>query len=265
LLKEIDMRAFTTPATQTTQEPSFRALVLALAGALASNAAFAGPAVGTVVGTPSTTTTTVQARVVSSTPVVAQVAVPRDVCFDELQTQEATPSGAGALLGAVAGAAVGNAAGKGSGRALATGVGLIGGAILGNHIENRGRPSETHTVRRCEQQTSYENKVVAYSVVYELGGQRYTTQMPSEPGQSIAVQMSVSPVTSVVNTPVVYAPSQQPVRYVSHVIRPPAHVVVVNRRDNDRWHHGHRPHVEQVSYVVRDKRYPERHGRPQWD
>ncbi len=252
-------------ATQTTHQPTFRALALTLAGVMSANAAFAGPAVGTVVGTPSTTTTTVQARVVSSTPLVAQVAVARDVCFDELRTEEANQSSAGALLGAVAGAAVGNAVGRGSGKALATGVGLIGGAILGNHIENQGRPGETRTVRRCEQQTSYENKVVAYSVVYELGGQRYTTQMPSEPGQTITVQMSVSPVSSVVNSPVVYTPSNQPVRYVSQVITQPAQVVVVNRRDNDRWHHGYRPYVDQVNFVVRDNRYQERYGRPHWD
>ncbi len=251
------MRANTTNLTQKTHQPAVRALAVALAGAMAANAAFAGPAVGTVVGSPSTTNTTVQARVVSSTPVVAQVAVSRDVCFDELRTEEVTQSSAGALLGAVAGAAVGNAVGRGSGKALATGVGLIGGAILGNHIENRGRPGETRTVRRCEQQTSYENKVVAYSVDYEVFGQRYTTQMPSEPGQTIAVQMSVSPV--------VYAPRNQQVRYVSQVINQPARVVVVNRRDNDRWHHGHRPYVEQVNYVVRNNQHHERYGRPHWN
>ena len=46
------------------------------------------------------------------------------------------PSGGGAILGAVIGGVVGNRFGGGSGRALATGVGVVGGAIAGNAIEN---------------------------------------------------------------------------------------------------------------------------------
>jgi outer membrane lipoprotein SlyB len=49
------------------------------------------------------------------------------------------PSGAGAVLGAVIGGVVGNRFGAGSGRALATGVGVVGGAIAGNAIEGRQR------------------------------------------------------------------------------------------------------------------------------
>lgn len=169
--------------------------------------------------------TTVQARVLASTPVVAQVAVPRQACFDELQTTQAQPSGAGALLGAVAGAAVGNAIGRGSGNAVATGVGLIGGAILGSHIETRGRPVQTQTVRRCEQQTAYENQVVAYDVTYEINGQRYSTQMDSQPGASIPVQVSVTPVgqyttteSRVLSSPVVYTSSVQRVSYVQPAV-----------------------------------------------
>jgi uncharacterized protein YcfJ len=174
-------------------------------------------------GTPMNSST-VQARVLTATPVVAQVAVPRQACFDELQTVHAQPSGAGALLGAVAGAAVGNAIGQGSGNAVATGVGLIGGAILGSHIETRGRPVQTQTVRRCEQQTAYENQVVAYDVTYEINGQRYSTQMDRQPGATIPVQVSVSPVAQtttvsrVVSTPVVYAPAVQRVSYVQPAV-----------------------------------------------
>lgn len=222
------------------------ALLVALTGSFISNGASAGPSVGDRMGSPTVTSTTVQARVVSSTPVVAQVSVPRDVCYDELQSHQAQPSGAGALLGAVAGAAVGNAVGKGSGRAVATGVGLIGGAILGNHIENRGRPAETRTVRRCEQQTSYENQVVAYNVVYELNGQRYSTQLPHEPGASIAVQMTVSPVTSVQSSQTYYAPpvvTRPVVQHVRYVSQP----VVVRRGDK---HHHHPRMREKVVYPV---------------
>ena len=49
------------------------------------------------------------------------------------------PSGAGAILGAVIGGVVGNQFGSGTGRALATGAGIVGGAVAGNAIENRNK------------------------------------------------------------------------------------------------------------------------------
>lgn len=55
-----------------------------------------------------------------------------------LQTAQ-RPSGAGAVLGAVIGGVVGNRFGGGAGRALATGAGVIGGAVAGNAIESRQR------------------------------------------------------------------------------------------------------------------------------
>lgn len=195
-----------------------------------ATASWAGPRVGSTLGTPSTSSTTVQARVISSTPIVAQVATPRQACYDEMRAEAPRSSGAGAIIGAIAGAALGNAVGKGSGRAVATGVGMIGGAVLGNHIETDGRQGETRSVRRCEQQTVYENQVVAYSVVYEVGGQRYTTQMPQEPGRTIPVQLTVSP--AVDTTP--YRDE-----YRSPVVHQP---VVSYVRYDDEPRHGHRHH-----------------------
>lgn len=167
--------------------------VLALIGTLFGTAACAGPRVGEVIGGPSTTTSTVQARVLSSTPVVAQVGTPRDVCYDELRQEPVRSSGAGALMGAIAGGVIGNAVGKGAGRALTTGIGIMGGAVLGDHVENDGRQPNVRSVRRCEQQVSYENRVVAYNVVYEYAGQRYSTQTQQEPGSTIALQISMTP------------------------------------------------------------------------
>jgi uncharacterized protein YcfJ len=169
------------------------ASVAALGLVALSQAAIAGPRVGEVLGTPSAVNMTVQARVISSTPVVAQVAVPTQVCYDD-QVQEAPrSSGAGAVLGAIAGGAAGNAVGKGAGKALATGIGIIGGAILGDHVENDGRAPTVRSVRRCDPQTSYENRVVAYNVVYEFAGQRYSTQMGQEPGAVLPVQVTLTP------------------------------------------------------------------------
>ncbi len=132
-----------------------------------------------------------QGRVISSTPVIQQVAVPRQVCQDEQVSVQGQKSGAGALMGGIAGGAIGNAIGNGSGRAAATVIGLMGGAILGNGIEG-GSPSRVETVRNCGTQTFYENQTVAYDVVYEFGGRQYRTQMQQDPGQF--VRLSVTPV-----------------------------------------------------------------------
>jgi uncharacterized protein YcfJ len=133
----------------------------------------------------------VQARVINSTPVIQQVAVPRQVCQDEQFAVPGQKSGAGAIMGGIAGGALGNAIGNGSGRAAATVIGLLGGAMLGNNIEGSS-PSGVQTVRNCGTQTFYENQTVAYDVVYELGDRQYRTQMQQDPGPF--VRLNVSPV-----------------------------------------------------------------------
>ncbi|MDQ7745041.1 glycine zipper 2TM domain-containing protein [Hydrogenophaga pseudoflava] len=130
-------------------------------------------------------------RVLSSTPVIQQVAVPQQVCQNVTVREPARTSGAGAIMGAIAGGAMGNAIGDGNGRAAATAIGLFGGAILGNKIEGKGQ-SHTRTVQECSTQNVMENRVVAYNVVYEYAGRQYSTQMPQDPGRWVPV--SVMPV-----------------------------------------------------------------------
>lgn len=157
-------------------------------------------------------------RVISSTPILQQVGVPRQVCGTEEVEVQRSNSGAGAAIGAIAGAALGSASGgRGAGRVAATMIGAIGGAVLGDRIE--GEPeSRLQSVQRCGTQTNYENRVVAYSVVYEYGGRQFTVQMPNDPGPTLALQISpvgantysappvyVQPRTVVVQQPV-YAP-----------------------------------------------------------
>ena len=55
-----------------------------------------------------------------------------------VQTASRT-SGGGAVLGAVLGGVIGHQMGGGTGKALATGAGVIGGAVVGNAIEGRNR------------------------------------------------------------------------------------------------------------------------------
>jgi uncharacterized protein YcfJ len=130
-------------------------------------------------------------RVISSTPITQQVAVPREVCENVTVREPGRTSGAGALMGGIAGGAMGNAIGGGSGRAAATAIGIFGGAILGNRIEGRG-PDRVRTVQECSTQTVYQNQTVAYNVVYEYAGRQYSVQMDEEPGRYVPV--SVQPV-----------------------------------------------------------------------
>ena len=150
------------------------------------------------------------ARVISSTPVVQQIAVPRQVCNNQAVVTEAPKSGAGALMGAVAGGAAGNAIGNGNGRALATVIGLMGGAILGNNIEGSG--NQVRNVQQCATQTVYENRASHYNVVYEYQGTQYNVQMPNDPGQYVRLQ--VTPIGALNAPPQQgFAPQPQPYTY----------------------------------------------------
>lgn len=166
-------------------------------------------------------------RVISTTAIVQQMAVPRQVCTTEQVAVQQPKSGAGAVMGAIAGGAIGNAVGSGPGQAAATMIGIVGGSVLGDKIE--GSPAaQLQNVQRCSMQTVYENRGVVYNVVYEYAGKQYTAQLPYDPGKTIAVQVSpagANPPTAPVSNaiapqpvyvqpaPVVVAPAAYPVYY----------------------------------------------------
>lgn len=167
-------------------------------------------------------------RVISSTPIIQQLGQPRNVCTTEQVSVPAPKSGAGALMGAIAGGAMGNAVGGGGGKAAATMIGILGGAIVGDNIE--GAPmAQTQNVQRCSVQTFYENRTVAYNVVYDYAGKQYAVQMPNDPGPTIQLQITPvgaitqsatppptagcpQPVTTVMTQPV-YPVYEQPIYY----------------------------------------------------
>lgn len=149
-------------------------------------------------------------RVLSSTPNVQAVSVPQQVCAPQQVVTQSGPTGAGAVLGAVAGGALGNAVGRGGGRAVATGVGIIGGAVLGNQIEGGGQ-AQTQTVQQCSTQNVVENRVTSYNVIWEYAGKQYSTQMATDPGRHVRLQIipvggtaATQPATY--NQPAPYAP-----------------------------------------------------------
>jgi uncharacterized protein YcfJ len=128
-------------------------------------------------------------RVISTTPVIQQYAVPRQVCSNQQVAVEQPKTGAGGLMGAIAGGAVGNQIGHGGGRAAATVLGVVGGAILGDRIEGPGA-TQVQNVQNCTTQTFYENRATSYNVVYEYAGKQYTVQLPYDPGPTIKLQVS---------------------------------------------------------------------------
>lgn len=163
--------------------------------------------------------TDILARVISSTPVVQQVAVPRQVCNNQAVVVQAPRSGAGALMGALAGGAAGNAIGNGGGRAAATLIGLVGGAMIGDSIEGGG--SQVQNVQQCSTQTYYENRPSHYNVVYEYQSTQYTTQMATDPG--LYVRLQVTPVGAIDAAPQPGLPAQ-PQAYMQPAPVAPAYV-----------------------------------------
>lgn len=171
------------------------------------------------------------ARVITSTPVVQQVAVPRQVCNNQQVITEAPKSGGGALLGAVAGGAVGNAIGNGGGRALATVIGLVGGAMVGDRVEGGG--SQVQNVQQCSTQTFYENRPSYYNVVYEYQGTQYNVQMAQDPGPYVRLQVTPVGAIGTPGTPSAPQPgfpaqqiqSAQPQTYYQQAPSQPGYVV----------------------------------------
>jgi len=160
--------------------------------------------------------------VISSTPVVQQVAVPRQVCSSEPVAMQQPKSGAGAAIGAIAGGIVGNAASHGSG--AATVLGAIGGAVIGNQVEE-APPPVLQEVQRCGTQTFYENRTVGYDVEYEYGGKRYRVQLPYDPGQTIALRVSPADLGEPGAPPPMPIVSSPPVYTAPVVVAPPVYYV----------------------------------------
>lgn len=102
--------------------------------------------------------------------------------------------------------------------------GVISGAAIGDSVEG-SNGVQVQNLRTT--QNSYENRPVAYNVVYEFGGKQYSVQMPNDPGPTVQLQVtpvaaSVPPVrhTTVVtygsrfiNSPLTSWPSRQSISH----------------------------------------------------
>jgi uncharacterized protein YcfJ len=132
--------------------------------------------------------------VVSSNPVLAQMNVPHQQCYDEPLAVAPRSSGGGALAGAVIGGLIGSTMGGGSGRGAATGAGVVLGAVIGDRVEAHQQPPGSGMVRRCQTVNVTESRVVAYDVVYDYAGRRFSARLnqdPGAPGSLLAVSVNV--------------------------------------------------------------------------
>jgi uncharacterized protein YcfJ len=165
-------------------------------------------------------------HVISSTPVVQQVAVPRQNCVPGMVSAQPQTSGMGGLTGGIAGAAIGSQIGAGTGTAAAMLVGTVAGALLGNTIEGNGIRAQQAAVPTCTTENSYENRTVGYDVAYEYAGRQYTTRMPYDPGATVRLQVSTVAQGGVAPGAVVSAPPVQGLAQAPAVVPAPAPVVV---------------------------------------
>lgn len=200
------------------------------------------------------------ATVLSSTPVIGQVAVPQQVCQDSTVVVPGRHDGTGAAVGAIAGAVVGGAATQGHGRVVGSVIGMVGGAMIGERLAGRG-PDQLQQVRHCTTTTTYHNQVLHYDVVYEYAGRRHAVQLPHDPGPTLQVQVTPvgmpppahpapHPQAMADMAPMRVAPSITTIRTATEFVpwvsyATPVHTVVpiIIGLPAPRWRHApHRPH-----------------------
>lgn len=163
-----------------------------------------------------------RARVLSSHPVIQQIPVDREECWNDrvrgYEDRRVTRSdtgaaiGPGTVLGAIVGGVVGHQVGNGRGNDVATAAGAIAGGLVGNQIDrqNAGPPDrETEVervpvernVKRCRTVHEVREATVGYDVRYEYHGRQFATRLPREPGRFLPVQVEVHPVEARYDAP----------------------------------------------------------------
>jgi uncharacterized protein YcfJ len=143
-----------------------------------------------------------RARVHDVQPQYETVQVPRQECTSQLvqDAPQAVGGGGGyggAIIGGVAGGLLGNQVGNGRGREAATAAGAVIGALTGDRMQNN-QPAQVvqappREVRSCRTVSDLQQQQTGYRVTYEYHGQMYTTVMREQPGRTLPVRVSVTP------------------------------------------------------------------------
>lgn len=157
-----------------------------------------------------------RARVVSSHPVIEQIPVDREECWNDrvrgyedhrvVRSDTGVAIGAGTVLGAVVGGVIGHQFGHSSGgRDRGTAAGAIVGGLLGNQVDRDNARDDTtvesvervpvdRDVKRCRVVHEVREATVGYDVRYEYHGRQFTSRMPRDPGRFVPVSVEVHPV-----------------------------------------------------------------------
>ncbi|HXS51941.1 MAG TPA: glycine zipper 2TM domain-containing protein [Usitatibacter sp.] len=163
-----------------------------------------------------------RARVVASHPVIEQIPVDREECWNDrvrgyedhrvTRSDTGAAIGPGTVLGAIVGGVVGHQVGRGRGNDVATAAGAIAGGLVGNQIDrdNAGPPESVtevdrvpveRNVKRCRTVHETREATVGYDVRYEYHGREFTTRTPRAPGRFIPVSVEVRPVAAPYDQP----------------------------------------------------------------
>ncbi len=143
-----------------------------------------------------------RARVQGVEPQYEQVQVPRNECSSQWVTEQQRPQTlaggyGGAIVGGVAGGILGRQVGKGSGREVATAAGAVIGAIAGDRISSyqpQYAEQAQREVRNCRTVNDVQSRINGYRVTYEYRGHQYVSVMRDQPGSTVPVRVSVTPV-----------------------------------------------------------------------
>lgn len=117
-------------------------------------------------------------------------------CWVEQEQVVTKPNNAGTtggVIGAVLGGILGHQVGGGSGKDVATGLGVVGGALLGNRVgrDNAHPVTTTQNVQRCA--AAPQAQPTYWDVTYNFRGQEYRVQMTRDPGATITVNEQGTP------------------------------------------------------------------------
>lgn len=126
--------------------------------------------------------------------VTKTVRTPREVCRDEVVTQQAPTRDpkrvTGAAIGAVVGGILGNQVGDGSGQKAATVAGAAAGGYAGSKVQKRMQAGNTiqTTEQRCTTVYDTHKEPQGFDVRYRLGETEGVVRMEHDPGKQIPVR-----------------------------------------------------------------------------
>jgi uncharacterized protein YcfJ len=127
------------------------------------------------------------AEVISATPAMETVSVPRQECRDVLvEQQEPTKDPkqiAGTVAGAVIGGVLGSQVGGGSGKKIATVGGAVAGGYAGNKIQEgmQERNTSQQLNQVCKTVYDEHQEQVGFDVTYRLNGDQNAVRMDHDP------------------------------------------------------------------------------------